>query len=100
MAPEPPHALGTAKKINKEFPLWHRGLRIQHYLCGTGYIPGPVQRVKDLALWQLQIQSLAQELSFASGVAKETKNKGKKKLKSEGFSHTSHISSAQQACCG
>ena len=49
-----------------EFPLWCSGLRIWHHLCDSvGWIPGLVQRVKDLALlqWWCRLQL---QLSFIS----------------------------------
>ena len=54
-----------------EFPLWHSRLSIQ---VASAQVPA-----------EMQVQSLAQELPYASGVAKKKKKK-KMKKKESGFS--------------
>ena len=60
----------------QEFLLSHSGLMIQLVSVVASLIPGPVQWVKGSRVAAaVSIQSLAGELTYAMGVAKNGKNK-------------------------
>ena len=62
----------VSKRDLREFPLWYRGVRIQHCLRGgLGLIPSPARWVLAWVPAVAWIHSLAQELPYATGVAEE-----------------------------